>query len=104
MTRGIELSNRDIFVHILQNRTPVMIEVTVVRSREDRDDRRELLRARLACHLVALLLDFVCSYDAQEVVTLEEVAYCFVSTFKFDPQSARVDTEEGGEKDARIEV
>lgn len=57
--------DRDVPILILNDRTPIVVDVEIVRCTEDRYDGRELLRRCLAMHRVPGVLRFVSTEDAQ---------------------------------------
>lgn len=61
--------------------TFVSIDVQIVWSREDGDERGEASGLALAVHLVALVLSLVGSDDGQEVVTLEKLTRCSIAVY-----------------------
>ena len=90
MIARIELPDRDVLVHVLQHRSSIMVEVAVVGRGEDGDDGWELLCSCFSSHLVPLLLDFMCTDDAEEVVPFEEIADGFIAGMRHDIGKSKV--------------
>lgn len=70
MRTGVELSDCDVLIRVFEYCTTIVIDITVIWSRKNSDDRRKLLRRCLALHVVTMVLSFVTANDAQQVVAL----------------------------------
>jgi hypothetical protein len=96
MRARVVLPNRDILICVLEHRTPILIDIEVIGSGEDRDDRREVFLGCFSVHRipginsillaktmladnadgssVPSVLGFVTTYHREKVVPLEELA------------------------------
>ena len=52
MRARIVLPNRNILVRVLEDRTPILIDIEVIGRREDGDDRREVFLGCFSVHRI----------------------------------------------------
>ena len=74
MRGAVELSDVHDVVLVLQDRSFVVVDVEVIRRREDGHDTRETCCPSLAIHSVSSILRLVSSNDGKEIVLLQEIA------------------------------
>ena len=79
MRRAVELSNVHDIVLVFQNGGLVVIDIQVVGSREDGDDRREVGFTALV-HFVSEILSFVSTNDGEKVISSQKGAYSGVTS------------------------
>jgi hypothetical protein len=73
------LSNRDILVRILENRSSILVYIQIVWSRENGNHRREITFRGLAVYRIARILGFMSSNDGKQVISVKEFAHSIVS-------------------------
>jgi len=73
------LSNSDILVRILENRSSILIYIQIVWSRENGNHRRELFCRGLAEYCITRILGLMTSDDGKQVISVEELAHSVIS-------------------------